>query len=231
MLADDSAAGRKGDPAAGSVGPDTEVQGDDCSEDPTSRDLVAVQSRPALLNAASNRRPQASALISLFAAVCPDQTKDHDALEYLRAIVGERVLREIRMFQERVDAQFQTFPERVEEQLGYLREDVNTQSTVLQECVDGQVAALHEHFDAQFTALREHLDAQFTALREHLDAQFIALREHVVTQFTELREVMDARFDAQDSKLDALGAEIQSLRRESRLTFALVVILVALRLF
>ena len=228
MLADDSAADRKGDPAAGSVGSDTEVQGEDCSEDPTFRDLAAEQSRPALLDSDSYQRPRAGALDRPFAAMRPDQTKVHDALEDRREIVGERVL----------------------------REDVNTQSTALQECIDGQFAALREHFDDQMTSFREHFDAQVTALREHLDTQFTALREHVVAQFTDLREVMDARFDAQETRFDAQGtkldaqgtkldapraemtsemaalrAEIKSLRRESRLTLALVVILVALRLF
>ena len=241
MLADDSAAGRTGDPAAGSVGPDTEVQGEDCSEDPTSRDLVAEQSRPALLDADSYERPRAAAWISLIAATCMDQTKVHDALEDLREVVGERVLREIRTFRERVDAQFQTLQEGVGEQLGYLREAGNTQSTALRECVDCQFAALREHFDDQITSLREHFDAQVTALREHLVAQFTALREVMDARFDgqdtrfdgqDARfDAHDARFDAQERKLDALGAEIQSLRRESRLTLALVVILVALRLF
>ena len=221
MLADDSAADRKGDPAAGSVDSDTEVQGEDCSEDPTFRDLAAEQSRPALLDSDSYQRPRAGALDRPFAAMRPDQTKVHDALEDRREIVGERVL----------------------------REDVNTQSTALQECIDGQFAALREHFDDQMTSFREHFDAQVTALREHLDTQFTALREHVVAQFTDLREVMDARFDAQETRFDAQGtkldapraemtsemaalrAEIKSLRRESRLTLALAVILVALRLF
>ena len=218
MLADDSAADRKGDPAAGSAGSDTEVQGEDCSEDPTSHDLVAEQSTPALLDADSYQRPRAGALVRLFAAMSKDPSKVHDALEDLREIVGERVLREIRTFQERVDTQFQALQERVERQLGYLREHVDIQVASLREYVDAQVGALREVVAAQVTALREVMDARFDAQETKLDAQ-------------------GTRLDAQGTKLDALGAEmaalraeIKSLRRENRLLLALMVLLVTLGL-
>ena len=251
MLAGDSAAGRKGDPAAGSVGSDTEVQGEDCSEDSTSRDLVAEQNTPALLDADSYQRPRAGALVSLFAAMSPDPTKVHNALEDLREIVGERVLREIRTFQERVATQFQALQERVEGQLGYLQAHVDTQMTSLREHVDTQVTSLRERVEGQMTSLREYVDARVTSLQEHVDTQVTALREVVASQVTALREVMDARFDAQDArfdahdarfdahdarfdaqerKLDALREEINSLRRENRLLLALMVLLVTLGL-
>ena len=159
MLADDSAAGRKGDPAAGSVAPDTEVQGDDCSEDPTFRDLAAEQSRPALLDSDSYQRPRAGALDRPFAAMRPDQTKVHDALEDLREIVGERVLREIRKFQERVDAQFQVLQERVEGQTNALRM-----------YVDAQVATLREVMNVRLDALRAEMTSEMTAVRAEINS-------------------------------------------------------------
>ena len=159
MLADESVAGRKGDPGAGSVGSDKEVRSDDCSEDPTSRDLVAEQSTPALLDVDSYQRPRAGALVSLIAAMSPDPTKVHDALEDLREIVGERVLREIRKFQERVDAQFQVLQERVEGQTNALRM-----------YVDAQVATLREVMNVRLDALRAEMTSEMTAVRAEINS-------------------------------------------------------------
>lgn len=246
MPDDETQTGRKNTKERDATRSDSPARAEPGLEDATPSESIAEQRVPGHSRTSWGARPRAADLVRLFAKVTDSPSLLQGAIEDLREIVGERVVREFQAFEERVsrrltelEKRFDSLETGLTDRMDRHVENVNSQFATVRAEFNGQSSELRTEFSGRLSELRTEFRNQSSESRAEFNDRLDALK----SDFNDSLKVLSANFndklESQSEKLTAefnagfrvLEAQIESLRREFRIVIALFSILTAIGLY
>ena len=183
-------------------------------EDATPSESIAEQRVPGHLRTNWGARPRAADLVRLIAKITDSPSLLQGAIEDLREIVGERVVREFQAFEEGVSRRLTELEKRFDS----LETGLTDRMDRHMENVNGQFATVRAEFNGQSSELRSEFNDLLDALKSDLVGRMEALRSDLKGSIRLLKSNFNNGFESQNAGLTSdLNAPIHGVLKEIRL--------------